>query len=114
MEEENVNMAAQLAAINRQGIVFMEKKGFADALKIFEAIKRIGGVSLREIPKDAIRHAANIYNNMGACNIRGDLDILEGAGFLFVAREYYRAEEMPPRRHLTGVEDRLKEAKNKL
>ena len=113
MREED-RLAAQLTAINGQGVILMEKKQFAKALKVFKQVRKVRGISLREIPENAIRPAANIFNNMGACNIRGNLDIWKGIGWLIEAKNYYVAERRPSEKHLNGIKNRLEEAKNKL
>ena len=107
------DVVSYFKAINSRGLLHMKQGEFAEAIKAFNKIEEIDGDSI-EISDEALQHAGNVYNNMGACYIRGNIGILKGIKSLSIAKTYYLAESEPPQKHLEEVESRLKEVEDRL
>ena len=107
---ETRNMVSILRTINALGIKEMKEGNFKGAVTTFNDMIRFED----DIAEDAFRHAGNILNNQGAAKIRGNIDPIGGARDLISAAIYYLRESEPPRKHLEGIRNRLREAKEKL
>ena len=103
--EKSGEVVSGLRLINADGLNQMRLGLYREAIKTFSAIDKYG-----EISSEAFRHAGNIWNNRGAANIRGGIDTIEGARNLLTAADYYLREPEPPRKHLEGLRNRLREA----
>ena len=103
------NTASIFREINARGLQKMKEKDFGGAVKVFNEIN-----DFEEILKEDFRHAGNISSNRGAAKIRGDIDAIDGARDILLAADYYLQEEKPPRKHLDGLRNRLREAGEKL
>ena len=108
--KESGSIISMLRIINARGLREMKDKNFEKAVEVFNEIEE-----LDEIPEEAFRHAGNIINNRGASKIRGNIDVVGGMTDLITAtREYYLKEKEVPRKHIEGIMDRIREAKEKL
>ena len=107
--EESGDRASILRLINADGLNQMRIGLYGEAIKTFSAIEECGEISL-----EASRHAGNIWNNRGVANIRGGIDPIEGARDLIKAADYHLREDEPPRKHLEGLRNRLREASEAL
>ena len=108
---ESVSLTSILRLITSRIVKEMADENWPEAVKISKEIE----VFPREILRHAenLRHTANIFSNWGASLIRGNIDVDKGRKNLFVAKDYYLREEAPPKGHLEGIENRLREADEK-
>ena len=107
---ETEDLASYLRIINEVGVLYMKHEEFVKALAILSRMEEISGISPTNIPEDSIRYAGNILNNMGACNIRGSIDVPEGIICLGRALKFYRAEKESSLVYLKEIKLRLNEA----
>lgn len=103
------NISAVLREINARALRTAKDGNHKEAVEIFNEIEALG-----VIPEEALTLAGNIINNRGASKIRGDIDPIGGAEDLLLAADYYLQEKEPPRKHLDGLRNRLREAREKL
>lgn len=109
---EKVSLASTLRFINSRGLKEMAGKNWQETIGIFDEIEKFPKEALKQ--PENLRHTANIFSNLGASYIRGNIDIVEGIKNLLIAKEYYLQEKEPPEKHLEGLQNRLGEATEKL
>lgn len=107
--EKEGDVASALRVLTARGLSRMKAKNYDEAVVVFDEIE-----NFKDIPKEAILQAGNVYNNRGASKIRGSIDIVGGAKDLVTATDYYLQMDRPPRKHFVGIRNRLGEAKEKL
>jgi len=112
ISRKGVSIASTLELINASGIAEMSQKKWREAVNAFSEIERFQVKVLRQ--PENLRYAANILSNLGASYVRGDISIIDGKEYLLIARDYYLQEELPPKKHLEGIKNRLREAEEKL
>ena len=108
---EKVLLASTLRFINSRGVKEMTEKNWQEAVEIFAEIEKFPEEALKQF--ENLRHTANIFSNLGASYIRGDIDIVEGRKNLLIAKKYYLQEKVPSIKHLDGITNRLREADEK-
>ncbi|MFA7169513.1 MAG: hypothetical protein WC178_01535 [Candidatus Paceibacterota bacterium] len=111
ISEGDLSLSSILRLINSIGLKEMSEKNWAGAVKVLVEISNIPPKDLGAVKNPDL--IANVFSNLGASYIRGNIDIEEGERCLLIAEGYYLKTNPPSEKHLQGIKNRLREAKGK-
>lgn len=111
IQEGDLPPSSKLRLINSIGLKEMAEKNWAKAVEIFSEINNFSMEELSTIENpDTV---ANIFSNLGASYVRGDINVTKGRENLLKAESYCLKAVTPSEKHLQGIKNRLREVEEK-
>jgi hypothetical protein len=114
IEEGKVGLIEMFRLINAKGLKFYGERDFKEAVNAFSEIETYP-TEPKNLDDETKQITGHVLNNWGMVLIRGDIDPREGKKLLEKARDsYYMKMKTPPTMHLDGINNRLREAEEKM